>query len=523
MTSAPSTDLHLQNGSDAPVPPATSPALPRVLVVDNPDAAARLSDAGRGSVSIRHSPGLLAALAEAGGSDRPLSGVVLPARCLIREEAATLRVLDDINPGLRKVVTVTADTPVEAVESILSAGFEEVVPEAEPAEALLHRLGFRTTDAEPAPSPAAADDPADQEHDDGFINQDLHPVPDHLPAPLPAAEADDDGAAATEHPHPRPLTAHGHDEAPARQPDQTDSVEALGDTDLVQSLLSLGTLAEGEGCTTLATQLIAQQSGLEGVGIHASGEALPADATARTEIRQSGISLGWLTTTTADATAETLQPWAQWAAPWMTLELQTRRLQHLAMHDELTGVWNRRYFTRFLNTVLARAAAERSQVSVMVFDVDDFKTFNDRIGHACGDEVLRETAKLMESVVRDHDVVSRIGGDEFAVIFWDKGDARTEGSTHPGDVLKIARRFQKQIVDLKFPALAQHDMPTLTISAGLATFPWDGATADELVEKADQMALESKRKGKNALTLGRDALHAARDGATDTDADEADA
>ena len=457
---------------ESPSPPAddASERKPsRVLVVDDPHAAADLADASRGQLTIRHCPGLLAALAEIGQGD--VAGLICPARCFVDAETASHAALAELAPDLRVLITVDAETPVDQIERLESAGFERFVASGEPAETIAAALGL--------------DDAAE-----------VAEVVEQAPSddPVLAAPAADSAEAPSR-------------DEPGGPTDDVDELE-LGDTDLVESLLAMGTLAEGTRCRDLAVRLIEQQSGLSDVRL-TPGVTPPADAHASVPVIQRGVQLGTLSCDSPDGTADDLTLWAEWVAPWLTLELQTQRLQHLAMHDELTGVWNRRYFTRFLSTVVQRAAEQRTQVSVMVFDVDDFKTFNDQIGHACGDEILRETARLMQSVVRDHDVVSRIGGDEFAVVFWDKGMARQEGSSHPGDVLKIARRFQKQIVDLKFPRLAQHDMPTLTISAGLATFPWDGSTAEELVEKADQMALESKRKGKNALTLGRDALQAA--------------
>ena len=172
------------------------------------------------------------------------------------------------------------------------------------------------------------------------------------------------------------------------------------------------------------------------------------------------------------------------------------------MKDELTGAWNRRYFDRFLARVLERATQGRQQVTLLVFDIDDFKRYNDAYGHAAGDEILREVSAMMRSSVRDHDVVARIGGDEFAVIFWDAGERREAGSKHPGDVRAAAARFQKAIVNHKFPKLGDEAAGHLSVSGGLAGFPWDGRTVDELVSFADAMAIRSKRAGKNAITFG---------------------
>ena len=138
----------------------------------------------------------------------------------------------------------------------------------------------------------------------------------------------------------------------------------------------------------------------------------------------------------------------------------------------------------------------------MVFDIDDFKRYNDSYGHEAGDIILRETVALLNSVIRASDRVCRIGGDEFAVIFADVLGPREIGSSHPESVEMIARRFQQQICAMRFPKLGLEAPGTLSISAGLASYPWDGNDPVTLLRLADQRALESKRKGKNHITFG---------------------
>ncbi|MEK6703694.1 MAG: GGDEF domain-containing protein [Planctomycetota bacterium] len=193
---------------------------------------------------------------------------------------------------------------------------------------------------------------------------------------------------------------------------------------------------------------------------------------------------------------------AEWLATWFRLREQQAQLKDAAFIDALTGAYNRRYFDRYLASAIDQARDTRRPVTVLVFDVDNFKTYNDRFGHDAGDEILRETIKLLRATVRPGDRVCRVGGDEFAVIFDDPTGPREPGSKHPATIWAIADRFQQQIREHKFPKLSEHAPGQLTISGGLATFPWDGTTAEELLCRADQLALESKRQGKNVITIG---------------------
>ena len=174
----------------------------------------------------------------------------------------------------------------------------------------------------------------------------------------------------------------------------------------------------------------------------------------------------------------------------------------MSFRDDLTGAWNRRFFNAFMEETLRQAAAKRRAITIMVFDLDDFKRYNDEFGHQAGDEILCETVRLLNSVIRKEDRVCRMGGDEFVVVFADLEGSREPGSAPPETVEAIAKRFQMQICQTKFPKLGLDAPGTLSISGGLATYPWDGADAAALLRRADQLALESKRKGKNVLTIG---------------------
>src|SRR5439155_8638820 len=116
------------------------------------------------------------------------------------------------------------------------------------------------------------------------------------------------------------------------------------------------------------------------------------------------------------------------------------RLQKLAITDDLTGLASSRYFRHFLNKIIDRAKTRYFAVTLLLFDIDDFKKYNDQFGHGMGDEILRQTAKLMKRCVRDHDLVARISGDEFAVVFWEK-----EGPRQPRDTVAASAQAPSRV------------------------------------------------------------------------------
>ncbi len=224
----------------------------------------------------------------------------------------------------------------------------------------------------------------------------------------------------------------------------------------------------------------------------------PAPDAAR--IALAGRTLGHLRS--PGLTPDQLAPSAAWLGPWLALRDQHAQLRDAAFTDPLTGAYNRRFFERFLSAAIDRARRARQSVTVLLFDLDGFKTFNDRFGHGAGDEILRETVRLLRSVIRPTDKVCRIGGDEFAVIFHDPEGPRTATSRPPSDVFQIAGRFQQAVRDARFPKLGAEAPGSLTISGGLATFPWDGHSPEALLARADELAMQSKREGKNAIRFG---------------------
>jgi GGDEF domain-containing protein len=183
-----------------------------------------------------------------------------------------------------------------------------------------------------------------------------------------------------------------------------------------------------------------------------------------------------------------------------------------AMVDDLTGVWNGRFLRVRLKEMLEEARTTYLPVTLFLFDIDDFKKYNDQYGHGVGDEILRETAKLMKKCVREHDIVARISGDEFAVVFWEKEGPRQPRdqaaapvagkSQVPLSVRAVCDRFRKLISSPDFQVLGTSGKGTLTISGGLAVFPYDATTAEGLLEAADrELVFKAKKSGKNTIFL----------------------
>lgn len=200
---------------------------------------------------------------------------------------------------------------------------------------------------------------------------------------------------------------------------------------------------------------------------------------------------------------------SQMLAKVAVLEERHAMMQRLAITDEMTGLYNGRYFNHFLNRILDKAKNKRFAVTLLLFDIDNFKLYNDQFGHGIGDEILRQTASLMKRCCRDHDLVARIGGDEFAVVFWEKDAPRVprdpNSATHsrvPSTPMIIAQRFRKLLGSSEFNALGAQGQGKLTISGGMAVYPFDGQTPAELIKAADSAQMfGAKRGGKNRIHL----------------------
>ncbi len=206
-----------------------------------------------------------------------------------------------------------------------------------------------------------------------------------------------------------------------------------------------------------------------------------------------------ITPTTPTTTAIVAQA-ANWLAGMLALSRRYEQLRSMAITDELSGAYNRRYFLKFMANLLDQAKGKRSRATLLLFDIDDFKKYNDQFGHASGDAIIRELIKLLRACTRPYDLVARIGGDEFAVVYRDNEAPRQPNSEHPKDVLVATERFREAIKNHHWPQTC-NIKGEISISGGLATFPWDADSLESLMAKADQALLRAKAAGKNVFVM----------------------
>jgi diguanylate cyclase (GGDEF)-like protein len=160
--------------------------------------------------------------------------------------------------------------------------------------------------------------------------------------------------------------------------------------------------------------------------------------------------------------------------------------------DSLTKLWNHGFFHRILDEKIQRAKKNKSTLGLLLIDMDDFKHYNDKLGHQKGDALLKEVALILRSASRKGDYVCRYGGEEFAII---SPDATTENA------LVLAERVKGRIEKTEFYEAQIQPLKKVTVSIGVAVFPEDAVEKDKLIYKADMALYDAKHQGKNRLKL----------------------
>lgn len=190
----------------------------------------------------------------------------------------------------------------------------------------------------------------------------------------------------------------------------------------------------------------------------------------------------------------------EWARVIISRALERRRFYDdaqkkdhywkLSIFDELTRIHNHRYFHYLLTKGINSAQRHRYPLSLLMMDLDNFKEYNDRYGHLAGDEVLKTLGPFFSGSIRAGDIVARYGGEEFAMIL---------PHTNKSGARVMAEKLRRQVERLEFTPHGVAPHARLTISIGVASFPLDAKTKDELIKVADMALYCAKRENKNKV------------------------
>ena len=161
----------------------------------------------------------------------------------------------------------------------------------------------------------------------------------------------------------------------------------------------------------------------------------------------------------------------------------------LATTDGLTELYNHRYFQEQIRMQVEQAKRYSNNFSLIIIDIDFFKKFNDTFGHQSGDAVLRQVAQTLKKNVRSTDIVCRYGGEEMSIIL---------PNTEKDEAYSTAQKICNRVADRKFKLVGDKET-NVTISLGVATFPFDGDSAPKIIEAADKKLYEAKNNGRNQV------------------------
>jgi diguanylate cyclase (GGDEF)-like protein len=171
--------------------------------------------------------------------------------------------------------------------------------------------------------------------------------------------------------------------------------------------------------------------------------------------------------------------------------VERNSLQSELHQDPLTRVANRRYFDARWRKEFSQAIQQKSQLSLLLIDIDFFKKINDQYGHTKGDEALKVVGQVISNNIRPTDVVARWGGEEFVVIL---------PETSPNEAAVAAERIRQKIEASDWAKCGFSE--PVTVSLGIGSYPQHGENQSEIYEAADRALYESKRSGRNRFTIG---------------------
>jgi diguanylate cyclase (GGDEF)-like protein len=190
---------------------------------------------------------------------------------------------------------------------------------------------------------------------------------------------------------------------------------------------------------------------------------------------------------------ELIRIFADNAATAIDNDMMVREIERMAVTDDLTGLYNRRYFNQELEREIVRSERTGKPFALLMADLDDFKRINDTYGHDAGDDVLRKVAQSMVAATRKSNLLARYGGEEFVSLLI---ESDAEGG------LAAAERTRRAVEQI--PGLPCR----VTVSVGVAVFPQHARTMRELFRRADQALYAAKSTGRNQVRLAAAASHA---------------
>lgn len=174
------------------------------------------------------------------------------------------------------------------------------------------------------------------------------------------------------------------------------------------------------------------------------------------------------------------------------LTFEHEKALHSAIIDKLTGLHNHGYFEQFLKLEIERSLRQNHPLSLMLLDIDDFKEYNDTLGHLTGNQILRELSLLITSHIRKIDLAARYGGEEFAVVLT---------YTDTKGAVMVAERLRQAIETHSFSYKTSLLSKSLTVSIGIAGFQSDVTTLEALIERSDMALYKAKKEGKNRVCV----------------------
>ena len=186
-------------------------------------------------------------------------------------------------------------------------------------------------------------------------------------------------------------------------------------------------------------------------------------------------------------------------AMWIVAQIGAVAMHNVAAYSEmkitadmdgLTGIYNKRHLVGALGEKIYQAQEELTNLSVFLFDIDNFKNYNDVNGHVAGDKLLKELASLVKDNIREESIFGRFGGEEFLVIL--PGSSNTEA-------LRVAEKLRTLIAQHDFPFAAKQPLGVLSISGGVATYPGDALDSTSLLRTADEALYAAKDQGRNRV------------------------